>query len=504
MSAVVETTGSSASSDPASPASRAPDWAILAIACLGQFMVVLDVSIVNVALPSIHNELGFSESGLQWVVNAYTIVFAGFLLLGGRAADLFGQRRLFMIGLSLFTGASLVGGFAQSQGMLIGARAAQGLGGAVLSPATLTILTTTFRDPAARTRALGAWSAVAGGGGAAGALAGGILTDLISWRWILFVNVPIGVIGLVVARLVIPETRNARANHRIDVPGAFLITGGLTALVAGIVQSDSHGWSSVATLAPSLGGLGLIGFFLVYQAGIAPDPLVPLRLFRSRPLAVANGSMFFLASAVFASWYFLTLYLQGSLGYSPLAAGFAFLPQTVGIILGAQVSSRLVGRIGPRPPLVAGCAVSAIGLAWLSFIPTSGSYVANLMVPGVLATLGIGLAMTPLALSATSGMAREDAGFASGLINAMRQIGGSLGLAVLATIAIDHTRALRLSGHAAKAAVVSGYSRAFAVSAGFAVVAGLIALALPTPGRPLPVADDVAEAAAPAAREPEH
>ncbi len=503
MSSTAEKTGPPEASEPAAPTARAPDWAILAIACLGQFMVVLDVSIVNVALPSIHNELGFSDAGLQWVVNAYTIVFAGFLLLGGRAADLFGQRRLFLIGLSLFTGASLVGGFAQNQGMLIGARAAQGLGGAVLSPATLTILITTFREPAARTRALGAWSAVAGGGGAAGALAGGILTDLISWRWILFVNVPIGVVGLILARLVIPENRNARANHRIDVPGAVLITGGLTALVAGIVQSGSHGWTSVATLLPLLAGLALIGFFMVYQARIAPDPLVPLRLFRSRALAVANGSMFFLASAVFASWYFLTLYLQGPLGYSPLSAGYVFLPQTVGIILGAQVSSRLVGRIGPRPPLLAGCTVSAIGLAWMSRIPTHGAYVANLMVPSVLATLGIGLSMTPLAFSATAGLAPQDAGFGSGLINAMRQIGGSLGLAVLATIAIDHTRALRGAGQAADAAVVSGYGRAFAVSAGFAVVAGLIALALPSPGRSPGAPDAVPAAGVPPAREPE-
>jgi EmrB/QacA subfamily drug resistance transporter len=475
---VSNATASPAESTPP-PLRRVPDWAILAVVCLGQFMVILDVSIVNVALPSIRNDLHFTSSGLQWIVNAYTIVFAGFLLLGGRAADLFGQRRLFLLGMFLFTAASLVGGFAQSRGMLIAARSAQGLGGAVLSPATLTILTTTFREGPARAKALGAWSAVAGAGGAAGALLGGILTEFLSWRWILFVNVPIGVIGMLAARFVLTERKGTGANRSLDVVGAILVTGGLLSLVSGIVESNSKGWTSTTTVALLVAGAALLAIFVAYEAWFAKVPLMQLRLFRSRSVSASNCVMFFLGAATFAMWYFLSLYVQNILGYSPLQAGLVFLPQTAAIIFGAQVSSRLVVRTGPRPLLVAGGAVTSIGLAWLAMLPVHGSYLQNILVPSVLTTLGIGLSFTPIAMAATSGVAPHDAGLASGLVNTMRQVGGSLGLAVLATVAVDHTTSLLKDGHPAKSALVSGYDRAFFGGAILAVGCIIAALALP-------------------------
>jgi EmrB/QacA subfamily drug resistance transporter len=480
------------------PLRRVPDWAILAVVCLGQFMVILDVSIVNVALPSIRDDLHFTSSGLQWVVNAYTIVFAGFLLLGGRAADLFGQRRLFLLGMFLFTAASLVGGFAQSRGMLIAARSAQGLGGAVLSPATLTILTTTFREGPARAKALGAWSAVAGAGGAAGALLGGILTDFLSWRWILFVNVPIGVLGMLAARLVLAERKGAAANRSLDVVGAILVTGGLLSLVSGIVESDTKGWSSGTTIVLLVAGAALLALFVAYEARFAKAPLMQLRLFRSRSVSASNCVMFFLGAATFAMWYFLSLYVQNILGYSPLGAGLVFLPQTVAIILGAQVSSRLVWRMGPRPLLIAGGTVTTIGLAWLAAVPVHGSYLPNIFVPSVLTTLGIGLSFTPIAMAATSGVAPQDAGLASGLVNTTRQVGGSLGLAVLATIAVDHTTSLLKSGHATKAALVSGYDRAFLGGAILAVGCILAALALPRKPATVATTEVVADDSLPA------
>ncbi len=332
---------------------------MLALACTAQFMVVLDVSIVNVALPAIRHSLGFSQAGLQWVLNAYTLTFAGFLLLGGRAADLFGRRRIFLIGLFVFTAASLLGGLAQNQAMLIGARAAQGLGGAILSPATLTILTTTFTEPKARARALGIWSAVAGAGGAAGALLGGILTDELSWRWILFINIPIGIVTLLVARLFLSETRSPSAERSLDLPGAVLVTGGLTALVYGLVRTTSVGWTSWQTIVALLLALVLIGAFLLQEGRLAHAPLMPLRLFAIRSLWSANLVMFMLSGAIFAMWFFVSLYLQLVLGYSALRTGFAFLPQTIAIVVGAQIASRAVLRIGPRPLLLMGTLCSA-------------------------------------------------------------------------------------------------------------------------------------------------
>lgn len=473
--------------------SRHDGW-VLALVCLAQFMVVLDVSIVNVALPSIRADLHFSATGLQWVVNAYTLSFAGFLLLGGRAADLFGRRRVFLIGLGMFTGASLIGGLAPNANVLLVARILQGLGGAVLSPATLTILTTTFRDGPGRARAMGAWSAVAGAGGAAGALLGGVLTDLLSWRWILFVNVPIGVFALLAARTILSESRDETAGGALDAVGALLVTGGLMALVYGIVNTSDHAWGSPSTLLTLGLAVVLLGAFLWHEGRRATAPLMPLRLFRSRSVSGANLVMFCVAAAIFATWYFQSLYLQQVLGYSPLLTGLAFLPQTLAIIVGAQVSSRLVMRFGPRPLLLVGTLLSAAGLAWLGQLTTTSAYLTDILVPSVFVTLGVGLAFTPIAFTATAGVARQEAGLASGLVNTTRQVGGSIGLAVLATLATAHTRALLGPVAAARAfatigrlptalgaGLTAGYDRAFLIGA-------VIALAATASSRLLPAA----------------
>ena len=459
----------------------APDWAVLSIVCLGQFMVILDVSVVNVALPAIRADLGFSATGLQWVVNAYTLTFAGFMLLGGRAADLYGRKRIFLLGLGLFTTASLIGGFAQSETMLIAARAAQGLGGAVLAPATLTILTTHFRQPQARARALGIWSAVAAGGGAAGAVLGGLLTDVLSWRWILFINVPIGVVGFVAARIVLGESRNEDRTGTLDVAGAITVTAGLVVLVYGIVQTETRPWTSPATIATLALAAVLLGSFVLIEARIARSPLMPLRLFRSRSVTGANTVIFLLGAAMFAMWFFLSLYMQNVLGFSPLQTGFAFLPQTLAIVVGAQISSRLVARTGPRPLLLVAPLVAAVGMALLSRITPDSTYLANILGPSVLITLSIGLSFTPGTFAATSGVPMSEAGLASGLVNTTRQVGGSIGLAALATLAADTTLALTPAGRApSAAALTAGFAKAFSASVWLLVGSAAAATILPS------------------------
>ncbi len=481
--------------------SNVPDWMVLSLVCLAQFMVILDISVVNVALPRIRADLGFSQAGLQWVVNAYTLTFAGFLLMGGRAADLYGRRRVFLLGLLLFTAASLAGGLAQNRAMLVSARAVQGLGAAVLAPATLTILTTHFRDPKARARALGVWSAVAAGGGAAGALLGGVLTDLLSWRWILFINIPIGVVGLAAARFVLVETFDRNRARSLDLPGAMTVTGGLVLLVYGIVESTNRGWSSPVTILTIAGAALLLGVFVLIEARLAKAPLMPLTVFRSRSLSGANVVILLLGAAMFAMWFFLSLYMQNVLGYSPLKAGFAFLPQTVAIAIGAQISSRLVTKVGPRPLLVVAGVLAAVGMAWLSRIEPSGGYVAHILGPSALVTFALGLAFTPVTFAATAGVPMERAGLASGLINTTRQVGGSIGLAGLATVAVDRTNEL-LSGRPTvpevHAALTAGYSRAFSASVWLLAAAAVAATIIPSSTRrPAPAV--VPAEAAPAA-----
>ncbi len=459
------------------------DRIILAIVCLAQFMVVLDISIVNVALPSIQRDLGFSAANLQWVVTAYSLTFGGLLLLGGRLADLFGRRRIFLLGLILFTGASLLGGFAGNQATLIAARAVQGVGAAVLSPATLTILTVTFTDQRARAKALGVWSAVAAGGGAAGALFGGFLTQYLSWRWILFVNVPIGVSLFLVARLCLAESRAEGPKQRLDVAGSVTVTAGLMMLVYTIVHTDQVAWTSRSTVTTGAIAAVLLGLFGYIEAKVATSPLVPLRLFRSRALTGANLVMFCFGASMFAMWFFLSLYLQQVLGYDPVITGLTFLPQTAAIAVGATIAGRLAPQLGPRTVLMAGALCTALGLYWLSFIRAGDSYWTGACGGGILATFGMGLAFTPIALSATGGVAPREAGLASGLVNSSRQIGASLGLAILSTVAATRIASLlggRPAGaEARKIAMTAGYSRGFLIASGLALAGGLLAFIIP-------------------------
>uniref|UniRef100_UPI003517D3CD MFS transporter n=1 Tax=Streptomyces calvus TaxID=67282 RepID=UPI003517D3CD len=412
-------------------------WVVVALACAGQFLVVLDVSVVNVALPSVRTGLGLGEQGLQWVVNAYSIAFAGFMLLGGRAGDLFGRKRMFLVGLGLFTLASLAGGLAQESWQLLLARAVQGLGAAVLAPSTLTIVTSAVPEGAARTRAIATWTAVGAGGGAAGGFVGGVLVDLLSWRWVLLINVPVGAIVLAGAARWLAESR-AGDGRRLDLPGAVLVTAGLATLAYGISQTEAEGWAATATLVPLCAGLALIALFLLVE-GRAKAPLMPLALLRLRSVASANVAMFLSGSAMFCMWFFMTLYAQNVLGYTPLEAGLALVPSSLAVILGSKLAPRLMRTAGPRAVAVAGTLVATAGFAWQSTMTVDGAYLTAIMIPGVLMMLGAGLAGTPLAALATSGTAPEEAGLVSGLVNTSRTMGGSLGLAVMSTIAAAHT-----------------------------------------------------------------
>ena len=453
--------------------SRRKLWTLV-LCCAAQFMVILDVSIVNVALPSIRRDLDFSPTDLQWVVNAYTLTFAGFLLLGGRAADLIGHRKVFVFGLLLFAGASLVGGLSTSQGMLVAARGLQGLGGAVVAPVTLSVLTTSFAEGAERNRALSFWGAMGGAGGAAGALLGGILTELLGWEWILFVNVPIGVAAALAAWRLVPDVHEAGQRRHYDVAGALTITAGLIAFVYGIVRTEVKGWASVETLGAMALGLLLIAVFLVIEGKLSRRPLVPLRIFKSRTLTGANVVVFLLGASMFAMWYFVSLYLQTVLGYSAIEAGFAFLPMTLAIIAGSTVAGKAVSRVGPGPMLTVGMAMSAVGMLLFARAPVDGTYLADVLVPALLVALGLGLSFVPVTIAAVMGVQRAEAGLASGLINTSRQVGGSLGLAVLATLATSRTE--ELGG--GLEALTAGYHRAFLVGAGFAALGSLSAALL--------------------------
>ncbi len=454
--------------------------ATLILACLAQFMVILDVSVVNVALPSIHNALRFSEQDLQWVVNAYTVTFAGFLLLGGRAADLLGRRRVFVAGLGLFALASLAGGLATSQGMLIAARAAQGLGGAVIAPASLSIITTTFSEGPARNRAVGIWGAMGGAGGAAGVLLGGVLTDVLGWRWILFINVPIGVIAALLAQRLIAEGRDAGPRRSFDLAGALAATIGLSLLVFGIVRTDVTGWGSPQTLALLTAGMVALLGFVGIEGRFAKAPLMPLRIFRSRTLRSANLVVMLLGGATFGMWFFLSLYLQQVQGYSPIRTGLAFLPMTLCIVACSTIASRLVTRIGAKPVLVFGMVVETIGLVLLTRLSAGGTYLGEVLVPSLLVAIGIGASFVPSTISAVAGVARREAGLASGLINTSRLVGGALGLAILAAIAAARTSAdlhhAVQVGNAAHVALTGGFELAFAVAAAFAAVGALVAV----------------------------
>ncbi|MFI6816001.1 MFS transporter [Nonomuraea sp. NPDC050328] len=455
---------------PPSGRSTAPLWPIVGLVCLAQFMVVLDVSIVNVALPAMDGALHLGPEGLQWVVNGYILTFAGFLLLGGRAADLFGRRRTFLAGLAVFTLASLAGGLATTPEVLIAARAIQGLGAAVIAPATLTILTTVIPAGPARVRAIATWGAVGAAGGAMGSLAGGLLTDYLSWRWILLINTPLGAVAIIAALRRLAESRDAGSGG-LDLAGAIMVTLGLSALEFGMLQTPAYGWSSPRTWVPMGAGVLALAVFVLVQARFARAPLMPLRVFRSRAVSGALLVQFLLGMAGFAVWYFLSLYMQQVLHYSALQAGLAFLPHTLAIIVATKSTPWLLDRVGLRTLLVTGTLVAAAGFAWQATITPGSGLLTGLVLPGVLITGGMGLTSAPIAMTATAGAAPGEAGLVSGVLNTSRQAGGSLGLAALTALA------------AGGGEPSSGYGTAFWACAGVVAAAVPAVLALPKPPR---------------------
>ena len=449
----------------------------LVLVCVAQMMVVIDISIVNVALPSIKNALHFSESDLQWVVNAYTLVFAGFLLLGGRAADLLGRRAVLIGGLALFSVASLVCGLATSSSALVVARAVQGLGGAIIAPASLSILTVTFPEGSERNRALAVWGAVAGGGAAVGVILGGLLTQGPGWRWVFFVNVPVGILTAVLAPRLLPESRDEDRSRSYDVLGAISATAGLILLVYALVNTNQYGWGSARTIGELIGASTLLLLFVAIEARFAAHPLIPLQIFRSRTLSGANVVALLLGLSIFAVFYFLTLYMQQVLGFSPLRTGVAYLPITMGFIVVAGVASSLIGRIGVKWPLAIGMLVTAAAFLLLTRVPEHGSYAVDILPAFIVLPLGAGLAFLSVTNAAVAGVESRDAGLASALLNTSQQLGGALGLAILSTIATSYTNSVLASDpHGGLShALVEGFHRAFAVGVCFAVAGAILA-----------------------------
>jgi EmrB/QacA subfamily drug resistance transporter len=453
-------------------------WLALIIVCLGDLMIVLDVTIVGVALPSIREDLGFSESSLAWVANAYLLTFGGFLLLAGRLGDLFGHRRLFVLGIALFTIASLVCGLATSQSMLIAARAVQGLGGAVVSAVALSLIVTLFIEPAERAKAMGVFGFVAAGGGTIGVLLGGILTDTLSWHWIFLVNVPIGIAVFTLALLVLPGGSREGAERRLDVVGAITVTASLMLAVYAIVNGNEVGWTSARTLGLLGASAVLLGLFLVIEARVA-SPLVPLGLFRLRNIAVSNVVGVLWAAAMFA-WFFLSaLYLQVVLGYAPLQVGLAFLPANlIMAMFSLGLSAKLVMRFGIRLPLGAGLGLAALGLFLFARAPVDGSFAVDVLPSMILLGIGAGMAFNPVLLAAMSDVSPGEAGLASGIVNTSFMMGGALGLAVLASLAASRTDTLLSSGESQLAALTGGYHVAFLVGGIFALSAAVLGAGL--------------------------
>ena len=439
-------------------------WAVLGLVCVAQFMVILDATIVNVALPTIERGLHFSPTSLQWIVNAYTLVFGGFLLLGGRAADLFGTQRLFIAGLVLFTGASLINGLATSSGMLVGGRAVQGLGAALVSPAALAIVTRTFREGAERTKALGIWSAIAAGGGAAGLLLGGVLTETLSWRWVFFINLPIGIAaGLLALRMISNEVGDEKPETS-DVAGALTVTSGLLVLVYAIVKAESYGWGSGKTIGLFAAAVALLVAFVLVELR-SRAPLIRLDIFRTRSLSTANAAMLLVASGLFSMFYFAGIYLQEIRHYGPLKAGLAFVPFTAGIVIGAGASQALIKRIGIRNVVTIGLIMGTFGMLYFIELSTTSGYLAHVFPSIAVMSIGMGMTFVPLTLLATTNVEAADAGLASGLFNTSQQVGGALGLAVLSTLANSHTTHLLHDGVSQPSAVTRGFHVAFGGSA---------------------------------------
>jgi EmrB/QacA subfamily drug resistance transporter len=452
-------------------------WYALILLAAAQFVVVLDASIVNVALPTIGKALDFSQENLAWVVNAYVLTFGGFLLLGGRMADLLGRRRVFMGGLLLVAVASLAAGFASTEGQLIAARAAQGLGAAIISPAALSIVTTTFKDGAERNKALGAWGAVAGAGGAAGVLLGGVLTEWLGWEWVLWVNVPVSLIAFVLAPRLIMESRASDEARAFDVAGAITVTAALSLLVYAVVDAESSGWGSTKTLSLIAVSLILFAIFVLVEQR-SRKPLVPFAIFRIRTLTGANIVGVLVGASLFSMFFFISLYMQQVLGYSAIHAGLSYLPLALTIMASAGIASGLVTKVGYKPVLVAGLAFILVGLLWFSRVSVDGGFLTDILGPSLLAAAGLGFAFVTTTIAAVSGVEEKESGLASGLINTSQQIGGALGLAILSTIATSHTESLVESGNGLKDALTEGFQIAFLGGAAFAAAGIVLTLVL--------------------------
>jgi EmrB/QacA subfamily drug resistance transporter len=452
-------------------------WQALALVCVAFFMTVLDVSIVNVALPSIGRHLHFSETGLQWVITAYAITFGGFLLLGGRTADILGRRRIFLVGVALFSAASLVCGLAGSTGVLVTARAVQGLGAAVVSPATLSIITTTFEEGAERNKALGIWGAMGGSGAAAGVLFGGILTKYLGWEWIFFVNVPVGALVLALAPRIVRESRAPGERHGFDVIGAGSVTGGLALLVYAISKAPVDGWGNGTTIGLLVGAAALLAFFVAWESRVG-KPLMPLSIFRIRTLAGANIVGVLLGASVFANFFLLTLYVQNVLHFSALKTGITFLATAGTVVIVAGLAQLLTTKIGPRLVMAAGLALTTGGLVWYAQIPVHGSYARDLLPGYLLVGFGLALSFIPVSIAALAGVGPRDAGLASGLLNTSQQVGGAIGVAVASSVAVSRATHLLHTGTSQAAALTSGYSLAFWVVAGISAAGVVTALTL--------------------------
>ncbi len=467
-------------------------WKALTVVCAAFFMTVLDVSIVNVALPSIGADLDFSRDSLQWVITAYAIAFGGFLLLGGRAADLLGRRRVFLVGVAVFTVASLLCGLAWSEGSLIAARALQGFGGAIITPAALSIVTTTFEEGAERNKALGIWGAIGGSGAAVGVLAGGVLTKYLGWEWIFFVNVPVGSAAFLLAPRFVRESRSDR-DSASDIGGAVTVTAGLALLVYAISKAPDDGWSSTRTLLLLAVSVVLLTAFVLIERHTR-DPLMPLSIFRVRTVAGANIAGLFTGALVFANFFLLTLYVQQVLQYSALKTGVTFAATAATSVLVAGVAQALVTRVGPKPIMVVGFLFFLCGMVWYSELPADGSFATNLL-PGYLA-VGIALPFTfiPVSIAALAGVQAHQAGLASGLINTAQQIGGAVGVAVTSSVSISHFNHLVNSGTSVPEALAAGAQWAFWILAGISV-AGVIATLIFIRPEELDEAPEVAVAA---------
>src|SRR3954451_23575287 len=449
-------------------------WSALALLCTVQFMVVLDIAVVNVALPSIQTDLGFSQENLQWVISAYALFFGGFLLLGGRAADLLGRRRVFLAGIVVFTGASLLSGFAWSEAALIGSRALQGFGAAIISPAALSILTTTFEEGPERNTALGAWGAVGAFGAGASVLLGGIRSDLLSWPWIFYLNVPVGIAAFIIAPLLLSESRDTHARS-FDLPGAALVTSGLVVLVYAITQANQYGWGSAETIGLFTAALVLLVGFLAWEAR-SRDALMPLSIFRLRTLVGANVAGLILGTVLFAMFLMLTLYMQQVLGYSPLKTGFAYLAVAGTAILWSAVAAQLVTRVGVKPVLVTGMTFLTAGIAFFTQVSPDGSYVSDLLPGFLVIAVGMGFSFVPISIAALAGVKPSEAGLASGLINTSQQVGGALGIAALSAIATSATSDKIAAGANQATALTDGFQAAFTAGAAVAIVGVLVAL----------------------------